>query len=132
VVLDVPLLDLDVTLAVPLGLIVNEAMTNALKYALPGGEPGTVRLALHRQAPGTDCELTIADDGPGLPPGYDPSRSRSLGMTLMHGLAEQLGGELRLSGPPGVTLRLSFPDAQPGRPVTGAGYGQPEDVRCGT
>ena len=127
--LDVPPLDLDVTTAVPLGLIVNEAMTNAFKYAFPGGEPGTVRLSLHRQAPGTDYELVIAEDGPGLPPGYDPPRSRSLGMTLLHRLGEQLGGELRITGSPGVTLRLSFPDEQPGRLVVEAGNDQKEDTR---
>jgi two-component sensor histidine kinase len=52
--------------------------------------------------------LTVADDGVGLPAGYDPSQSRSLGMTLLHGFSAQLGGELRMTGPPGLTLTLVF------------------------
>jgi two-component sensor histidine kinase len=102
-------LELDVTLAVPLGLIINEAVTNALKYAFPGDRAGTVTLSL-QPASGNTYELGIADDGVGLPPGYEPARSRSLGMTLMHGLSEQLEGALRITGPPGVTIRFVFRD----------------------
>jgi two-component sensor histidine kinase len=104
-------LELDVNLAVPVGLVVNEAITNALKYAFPGGRRGTVRLSLHRVGE-TACVLTVADDGVGLPDGFDPARSRSLGMTLMHGFSEQLGGELTLRGGTGLTLSLRFDQAQ--------------------
>jgi two-component sensor histidine kinase len=84
-------IELDVTQAVPLGLIINEALSNAFKYAFPDGRPGTVCLSLRRPAERT-CQLTIADNGVGLPTHYDPSRSRSLGMTLLHGFSGQLGG----------------------------------------
>jgi two-component sensor histidine kinase len=106
-------IELDVTLAVPLGLIINEAVSNALKYAFPGDRSGTVTLQLHPAAEHT-YELTIADDGVGLPEGYEPARSRSLGMTLMHGLSEQLEGILRITGSPGVAIRLVFRDEQLG------------------
>jgi two-component sensor histidine kinase len=107
--------ELDVTQAEPLGLIVNEAVTNALKYAFPGGRSGAVHLTL-RRLPGGAFELSIADNGVGLPEGYDPEGSHSLGMTLMHGFGQQLGGQLtitsgqglRLSGSPGTTIRLVF------------------------
>ncbi len=105
-------LELDVNLAVPVGLVVNEAITNALKYAFPGGRRGTVRLSLLRVGE-TACVLTVADDGVGLPDGFDPACSRSLGMTLMHGFSEQLGGELTLRGGAGLTLSLRFDEAQP-------------------
>jgi two-component sensor histidine kinase len=100
-------IELDVAQAVPLGLIINEALTNTLRYAFPGGRPGRVLVALQRLE---ECayRLTVADDGVGLPAGYDPSRSRSLGMTLLHGFSAQLGGELRITGPPGLTLTLVF------------------------
>ncbi|HEX8529830.1 MAG TPA: histidine kinase dimerization/phosphoacceptor domain -containing protein [Cytophagales bacterium] len=100
-------IELDVAQAVPLGLIINEAVTNTLRYAFPGGRPGRVLVALQRLE---ECayRLTVADDGVGLPAGYDPSRSRSLGMTLLHGFSAQLGGELRITGPPGLTLTLVF------------------------
>jgi two-component sensor histidine kinase len=103
--------ELDVTQAVPLGLIINEAITNAFKYAFPGGRPGTVRLSLHRLGESA-YRLTIADDGVGLPQHYDPSQSRSLGMTLLHGFSAQLGGDLTLTSPPGLTIDLVFREEQ--------------------
>jgi two-component sensor histidine kinase len=100
-----------VTLAVPLGLIINEAITNEFKYAFPGNRSGTVSLNLHQKSD-TTYELTIADDGVGLPAGYHPSHSRSLGMTLMYGFSAQLGGELSIESREGVKLTLEFKDEQ--------------------
>ena len=113
--LDVEPIELDVTQAVPLGLIINEAITNAFKYAFPGGRPGTVSLSLQRLGE-TACALTIADDGVGLPEQYDPSRSRSLGMTLMHGFSAQLGGELTISSREGLCISLVFEEESLGTP----------------
>jgi two-component sensor histidine kinase len=104
-------IELDVTQAVPLGLIINEALTNAFKYAFPAGKAGTVRLSLQLLREAT-YQLTIADDGVGLPAHYDPSQSRSLGMTLLHGFSGQLGGELTLTSPPGLTISLVFAEEQ--------------------
>jgi two-component sensor histidine kinase len=105
--LQVDALELDVTQAVPLGLIVNEAVSNALKHAFPEGRAGTVHISVSRLA---DCtyQLVIADDGVGLPVGYDPDRRRSLGMTLLWGFGRQLGGELSVVSPPGTTICLVF------------------------
>jgi two-component sensor histidine kinase len=119
--LSVQPLELDVTLAVPLGLIINEAVTNALKYAFPGHRAGTVKLSL-KPGVGTTYEMGIADDGVGLPPGFDPARSRSLGMTLLHGLSEQLDGTLLITGPPGVSIRLVFRDEILGATYSGADH----------
>ncbi|CAA9288185.1 MAG: hypothetical protein AVDCRST_MAG56-4335 [uncultured Cytophagales bacterium] len=104
----------DLTQAVPPGLITNEAITNVFKYASPGGRAGNVNLTLQRRAEAA-CERTIADDGVGLPASYDPSGSRSPGMTLLHGFSDQLGGEPTRTGPPGFTLGLPF---EAGQPVT--------------
>jgi two-component sensor histidine kinase len=109
--LEVEPIELDVTQAVPLGLIINEVITNAFKYAFPDGRPGTVTLRLLRLTEAT-YQLTIADDGVGLPPNYDPSQSRSLGMTLLHGFSGQLGGELTITSPPGLTINLVFEEEQ--------------------
>ncbi|QIP15012.1 tetratricopeptide repeat protein [Spirosoma aureum] len=100
-------IELDVTQAVPLGLIINEAITNALKYAFPKGHFGTISLTLHRLSP-TTCELTIADNGVGLPPEYDASRSRSLGMTLIMGFSQQLDGKLVIHNKDGLRISLVF------------------------
>jgi two-component sensor histidine kinase len=100
-------IELDVTLAVPLGLIINEAITNAFKYAFPDERPGTITVHLKRVEEAC-YELIIADDGVGLPASYDPSRSRSLGMTLIHGFSRQLGAKLTITSPPGMCINLKF------------------------
>lgn len=119
--LSVEPIELDVTQAVPLGLIINEAITNALKYAFPNGRTGTISLSLHQLTKST-YELNIKDDGVGLPKNYDPSRSRSLGMTLLHGFSRQLNGELNIISPPGMTINLLFSEEQLNEIHTQAAY----------
>jgi two-component sensor histidine kinase len=102
---DVPLED-----AVPLGLLLNEALTNAFKYGLRGDARATpghrcdVRVELTRRD--RELSLVVADWGPGLPPGFDPAATRSLGMRLVHSLARQLRGRLELESDGGLRLRL--------------------------
>ncbi len=114
-------IELDVTQAVPLGLIINEAVTNAFKYAFPGGRAGKVDLSFQRVEEAT-CQLTIADDGVGLPQGYDPSESRSLGMTLLHGFSAQLGGELVITSRQGLCISLVFVEEKLGPMQTSSLY----------
>ena len=100
-------IELDVTQAIPLGLIINEALTNALKYAFRDGRSGAISLSLRRSERSL-LELTIEDDGAGFPADYNPSQSSSLGMTLMLGLSEQLGGALQVESHQGLTITLTF------------------------
>jgi two-component sensor histidine kinase len=109
--LQVESIELDVAQAVPLGLIINEVITNAFKYAFPDGRPGTVRLSLRRLAKAT-YQLIISDNGVGLPAHYDPARSLSLGMTLLHGFSGQLDGELTITSRSGLTIDLVFQEEQ--------------------
>jgi PAS domain S-box-containing protein len=94
--------------AIPIGLIVNELVTNAAKYAFPGGAGGTVMVTLKR-APG-ELRLTVSDDGQGL----DPSRADSgLGGRLVDGFAQQLGGRVeRKSDSQGTTVHLILPSRE--------------------
>jgi chemotaxis protein methyltransferase CheR len=91
--------------AIPIGLIVNELVTNAVKYAFPGAARGTVMVTLKR-LPG-ELRLTVADDGQGL----DPLRGDSgLGGRLVDGFAKQLGGQVeRRSDSQGTTVHLVLP-----------------------
>jgi len=91
--------------AIPIGLIVNEIVTNAIKYAFPGEAKGTVTVTLKRAR--GELHLTIADDGQGL----DPRRADSgLGGRLVDGFAQQLGGQIeRKSDSQGTTVRLVLP-----------------------
>ncbi|MGE0040739.1 MAG: PAS domain S-box protein [Vicinamibacterales bacterium] len=102
--------------AVPCGLIVNELLSNALKHAFPGGQPGTVRLSL--VPPGADGQvrIVVADTGVGLPPDFEARAKASLGVQLVHDLARQLGGTLHVDRDGGTTVTLSFTPAPPALP----------------
>jgi len=99
--------ELETTLATPLGLIINEAVTNALKHAFPPPRRGTLTVSLTTLAPQL-YQLTTTDDGVGLPPGFDLKRSRSLGMVIIKGLSRQIDGQLAVTTADGVQLSLQF------------------------
>ncbi|MGI4865126.1 MAG: tetratricopeptide repeat-containing sensor histidine kinase [Janthinobacterium lividum] len=100
-------IEVEATLATPLGLIINEAVTNALKHAFPPPCRGTITVSLICLAP-QQYQLTIADDGVGLPPDFDLNRSRSLGMVIIKGLSRQIDGELAVTTAAGMCLTLRF------------------------
>jgi two-component sensor histidine kinase len=93
------------TQAVPLGLVVSELVTNALKHAFPGDREGDVWVSFRCE--GTDCELTVADNGIGLPPSAPTRQSRS-GLQIVRGLSKQLDGTLSEASGEGATFRLRF------------------------
>jgi PAS domain S-box-containing protein len=98
-------------MAVPLGLLVNELVTNAYKYAYPPGTNGEVRI-LGESVRGDRYRLEVADSGRGLPANFDLNRSSSssLGMRVITSLSRQLGGKLSIgSGEPGARFTLDFP-----------------------
>ena len=93
--------------AIPCGLIINELVSNALKYAFPKGRSGHVRVALHRK--GEDqYVLSVSDDGVGFPPGLDFRNTKSLGLQLVMTLTTQLGAEIALTREKGTTFTISF------------------------
>lgn len=100
-------MEMNVAMAVPLGLLVNEAVTNSIKYAFPDGKAGIVSLSLREVLP---CSylLTIADTGIGIKNTSDFSSRRSLGMSLMKGLSKQLCGDLTLDNTNGLTINVLF------------------------
>jgi PAS domain S-box-containing protein len=92
--------------AIPCGLVVNELVSNAYRHAFPGDRRGEVRLTV-RQEPGGTLELTVADDGIGLPDGVDPDRS--LGLRIVRLLAEQqLRGRLEVARARGTRFTVRF------------------------
>jgi two-component sensor histidine kinase len=109
--LNVAAVELEIALATPLGLIVNEAVTNVLKYAFPPAGRGTLTIAL-TEVPAHHYQLTIADDGVGLPPDFDLDQSHSLGLTIIKGLSTQIGGDLRIESANGVRVSLQFEAAK--------------------
>ena len=103
---DIIPLKLDIAHGVPLGLILNEAITNSLKYAFPDGRQGVIRISLHHQEHNRYL-LIIADDGIGMPPNVN-QKTGSLGMSLMKGLSEDLDGNLEIESDNGATVSVSF------------------------
>jgi two-component sensor histidine kinase len=98
---------LDVAQAVPLGLILNEAISNAIKYAFPDDKKGHVKIAF-LEMENNACKLSISDDGIGLPEAFNPEDTESLGMSLMTGLTDQLNGKIDMWNDGGLTLEVSF------------------------
>ncbi len=93
--------------AIPCGLIINELVTNSLKHAFRNREVGSINVGLHNLESGM-VELTVSDDGVGLPPDLDPRRVTSLGLDLVYTFAEQLGAEVQLLREHGTTFRFVF------------------------
>lgn len=106
--LDVPATWISVELAVPCGLIVNELVANALKHAFPHGSSGSVRVMLAQVGEG-QLRLTVADDGIGMPEGFDLAQSHSLGLQLATMLAKQIDGTIALERGQGTRFEITFP-----------------------
>jgi two-component sensor histidine kinase len=97
---------LDISQAVPMGLILNEAITNCIKYAFEK-EGGEIIINGH-SIPDDSFLLTIADNGKGLPGGFNMAECTSLGMEMMRALSKQLGGTVQVEDHSGVTVVLRF------------------------
>jgi len=93
--------------AIPFGLIVNELVTNALKHAFVGRERGELAVSVRRS--GGDIVLRVADDGVGLPEGFNPANTSTLGMQLVVQLATQLRGRLCVESGVGAVFECVFP-----------------------
>jgi PAS domain S-box-containing protein len=98
---------LDLDYAVPCGLILNELMTNALKYAFPEGRKGSIWVEL-RADPKQFISLRVADDGVGLPAGLDILKNKSLGLQLVNSLVKQIDGKLEVENSSGTAFCVTF------------------------
>lgn len=104
---DIAPLQLDVAKAIPLGLIINEGIVNAIKYAFPGRQKGIVQISLKYSGP-DHLLLHISDNGIGLPPDMDVSKRGSLGFSLMRGLTRQLDGSFNIESNKGLHISVRF------------------------
>ncbi len=98
---------LDIDTSIPCGLIVNELISNCLKYAFPGEREGSIYINLTESETG-NYVMTIRDDGVGIPPQVNFNNTASLGLKLVKILAEQLGGKAELIRKNGTEFRISF------------------------
>lgn len=93
--------------AIPLGLIINELVTNAAKYAFPAGAAGNVTVVLERADP-SHLTLTVSDDGVGLPSFVDPHHPETVGLGLVQALIDQLDGSMHMVPGRGTTYAIAF------------------------
>jgi PAS domain S-box-containing protein len=104
-----------INVAMPTGLVVNEVLTNALKHAFVGREGGTI--TLHSLVDTEGCQVTIADNGVGLPPGTSWPTSGRLGSLIVESLRQNAGADLHVTSSPEhglrVTIRFLRADAAP-------------------
>ncbi len=105
-------IELSADTAIPLGLVLTELVTNAIKYAYPEGEGGPITIRIARK--GGQIEMAVEDEGAGLPADFDlkAQSRRSLGTRMIVSLTRQLGGEIEMgarAGRPGTLALLSFP-----------------------
>lgn len=101
---------LGINSAIPCGLIINEIVSNSLKYAFPGEKTGEIKINLH-SIEGNHIELLVSDNGIGLPKDMDIDKTESWGLRLISILAEkQLQGELALNRINGTEYNIKFKD----------------------
>lgn len=103
-----PPIFLSIGQAIPCGLILNELVTNAFKYAYTGDKKGEVTVELH-ESPEGRIRLAVSDYGKGLPAGFSTKDSKSLGLKIVDVLAKQLGGTLTYETGERTTFILDFP-----------------------
>jgi PAS domain S-box-containing protein len=107
-----PSLLLTIDKAIPCGLILNELISNSLKHAFPGGRRGNIHVDVHMQ---TEAEvlLRLADDGVGMPAGFNVENSSTLGMQLVVSLVAQLKGQIVILRERGTEFRVTFCPGEP-------------------
>jgi PAS domain S-box-containing protein len=93
--------------AIPCGLIVNELVSNSLKYAFPGGRRGEVSIGM-KQNEEHSIRLEVSDNGVGLPDGVSFTSTKSLGLRLVRTLADQLGAAIERGSGNGARIALTF------------------------
>jgi two-component sensor histidine kinase len=96
----------DADTAVPLGIVLTELITNAVKYAFPAPRSGTI-LVQARRAPSGRVEVVVQDDGIGM----SSLREGSLGYGLVRSLVQQIHGEIDIQSGAGLVVTISFPEA---------------------
>jgi PAS domain S-box-containing protein len=100
-------LSMDLNTSIPVGLIVNEIVTNSLKHAFPNNRDGEIYIDLH-SINDHQYKLVIADDGVGLPKDFDFENAQTLGLQLVNGLVSQLDGTLKIDGVNGTKFEIIF------------------------
>lgn len=104
--LEIDPVNLDASIAIPIALIINEALTNAIKYAFPDEGPGEITISLHEQ--GESLKLFVGDNGIGMGKEAIEANIGSLGLQLINGLTKEIHGDISIESSPGVKITIWF------------------------
>jgi two-component sensor histidine kinase len=107
VIIDVPEMHLDIDSAVPLGLILNELLTNSFKYAFAEAQRGAIGLEISQIEDGK-YQLHYMDNGPGLPENLNLMKASTLGLQLINDLSRQIGGKVQYVTDGGARFTINF------------------------
>ncbi|HPR38513.1 MAG TPA: PAS domain S-box protein [Spirochaetota bacterium] len=98
---------LDSSMLFPAGMIINELLTNALKYAFPDGSSGSIMIRMKKLC-GKTVEISVKDSGVGLPDAVKIAKSKGFGLSLVNMLVQQLHGKLNIVKNGGTEFRITF------------------------
>ncbi|MEQ8383482.1 MAG: PAS domain-containing protein [Coleofasciculus sp. A1-SPW-01] len=101
-------IDLPIDTAIPCGLILNELVSNTLKYAFPEDQQGEIEIKFQRNPDNNLLTLLVRDNGVGIQKSFDIETTTSLGLTLVLGLVDQIDGTLDLNCDSGTEFRITF------------------------
>lgn len=106
-VVDIKDIQLDISKAIPVGLIVNEAVTNSIKYAFPGNRTGAINISMGKITKNR-IRLSISDNGVGMPSAWDNAQRNSFGLKLMKGLSDDIRGKFLVDNSNGTMITIEF------------------------
>ncbi|MGZ4856799.1 MAG: sensor histidine kinase [Methanobacteriaceae archaeon] len=109
-IIEVDDVKLNIKTAVPCGLIINELISNSLKYAFPQERNGEIHISL--KAKDDKLKLTIIDSGIGFPEDIDFENTESLGLKLVNSLTNQIDGEIEFDRSPGTKFKITFANSE--------------------
>jgi two-component sensor histidine kinase len=109
--LEVETVPMNLDVAIPCGLIINELVSNSFKYAFPSGNGGEIKVRFAEEN-GHGLKLVVRDSGVGFSESENPEESDSLGLKLVRSLTEQLGGTISYRNQNGFVCEISIPQAK--------------------
>jgi PAS domain S-box-containing protein len=105
--IDVEKLNLNIDTAIPLGLITNEIVSNSFKHGYPNGRSGKIYINI-KNIQNNEYEMIIKDDGIGIPDGVNLNNVKTLGLSLIHALVEQIDGKIEIFSKNGLEYKIRF------------------------
>jgi len=101
-------IELEIDTAIPVGLIINELITNSIKHAFPDGKSGKIEIKFKKMD--SNYSLMVKDDGVGLPEDMEFDKSPNLGIKIINALTNQLDGDIKVTRNNGTCVLITFKD----------------------